>query len=175
MVGSEGGSSSSCLEICVPAKSLQSCLTLWLYGLYPARFLCPWDSGKNTVFRQEYHSGLPFHAPGYQTHVSYVSCLGRQVLYHQHHLGSPYSQIEHLLRILRARVVIWQNSAQNMGRWAAEIWWEFRLVQSPRNSGLYAWSSLPGWEKPRILGLGWGPETLQSVQLRLCSKGAAQS
>ena len=33
----------------------------------------------------------------------------------------PYAQTEHLLRILRARVVIWQNSAQNMGRWAAEI------------------------------------------------------
>ena len=113
--------------------------------------------------------------PRNRTHVSYISCLGRQVLYHQHHLGSPYAQIEHLLRILRARVVIWQNSAQNMGRWAAEIWWEFRLVKSPRNSGLYAWSSLPGREKPRILGLGWGPEALQSVQLRLCSKGAAQS
>ena len=24
-----------------------------------------------------------------QTHVSYVSCTGRQVLYNQHHLGSP--------------------------------------------------------------------------------------
>ena len=33
----------------VRAKSLQSCLTLWPYGLQPARILCPWDSpGKNT-------------------------------------------------------------------------------------------------------------------------------
>ena len=29
-------------------------------------------------------------APRDQTHVSYVSCIGRQVLYHQCYLGSPY-------------------------------------------------------------------------------------
>ena len=28
--------------------------------------------------------------PKYQTRVSYVSCIGRRVLYHQHHMGSPY-------------------------------------------------------------------------------------
>ena len=34
---------------CVCAKSLQLCLTLWPYGLWPARLLCPWGSpGKNT-------------------------------------------------------------------------------------------------------------------------------
>ena len=27
--------------------------------------------------------------PRYRTCVSYVSCIGRQVLYHWHHLGSP--------------------------------------------------------------------------------------
>ena len=33
---------------CVHTQSLQSCLTLRLHGLSPARFLCPWDSpGKN--------------------------------------------------------------------------------------------------------------------------------
>ena len=31
------------------AQSLHSCLTLWPFGLYPTRLLCPWDSpGKNT-------------------------------------------------------------------------------------------------------------------------------
>ena len=30
-------------------KSLQSCLSLWCYGLQPARLLSPWGSpGKNT-------------------------------------------------------------------------------------------------------------------------------
>ena len=34
---------------CVCAKSLQSCPTLWSYGLYPPSLLCPWDSpGKKT-------------------------------------------------------------------------------------------------------------------------------
>ena len=27
------------------------------------------------------------------THISYVSCTGRRVLYHQHHLGSPRSSL----------------------------------------------------------------------------------
>ena len=29
--------------------------------------------------------------PRDQTHLSYVSCIGKRVLYHQHHLGSPCS------------------------------------------------------------------------------------
>ena len=38
------------LDVCVPAKLLQLCLTLQLYGLQPVRLLCPWDSpGKNTA------------------------------------------------------------------------------------------------------------------------------
>ena len=44
--------------------------------------------------RQEYWSGLPFPPPGdlpnpgieAETHVS---CIGRRVLYHERHLGSP--------------------------------------------------------------------------------------
>ena len=42
--------------------------------------------------RQEYWSGLPFSPPGdlsrHQTHISYVSCIGRWVLYHKRHLGN---------------------------------------------------------------------------------------
>ena len=34
---------------CECVKSLHLCLTLWLYGLWSTRLLCPWDSpGKNT-------------------------------------------------------------------------------------------------------------------------------
>ena len=58
--------------------------SLWPYGLYPARLLCPWDSsGKN--------SGVGCHfllqgifATQDQTLVSYM-----EALYHQHHLGRP--------------------------------------------------------------------------------------
>ena len=45
--------------------------------------------------RQEYWSGLPCPPPGESSRprdricVSYVSCIGRQVLYHKCHLGSP--------------------------------------------------------------------------------------
>ena len=46
--------------------------------------------------RQECWSGLPFPPPGGsspprdRTHISYVSRIGRQILYHKHHLGSPH-------------------------------------------------------------------------------------
>ena len=48
--------------------------------------------------RQEYWNGMPCPLPGGssqprdQTPVSYVSCIGRQVLYLYHHLGSPHTQ-----------------------------------------------------------------------------------
>ena len=56
-------------------------------------------------FRQEYWSGLRFSLKGGpggipepswprdQTHISYVSCIGRQVLYHYCHLGNPTESI----------------------------------------------------------------------------------
>ena len=45
--------------------------------------------------RQEYQSGLPCPSPGDlpardRTCISCISCIGRQVFYHQHHLGSPF-------------------------------------------------------------------------------------
>ena len=33
--------------------------------------------------------------PRDQTQVSYISCIGRWVLYHQHHLGSPQQNVLH--------------------------------------------------------------------------------
>ena len=55
----------------------------------PARLLCPQASAYK-------NSGVGCHAllqkifqPRDQTCISYVSCIGRRVLYHQHHLGSP--------------------------------------------------------------------------------------
>ena len=71
-------------------KSLQSCLTLCdpvdsgspgssVQGILQARILegvAMLSSRGSSQLRD-------------QTRVSYVSCIGRQVLYHQHHLGSP--------------------------------------------------------------------------------------
>ena len=64
------------------AKSLQSCLTLQCYGLYPASLLGSWDSpGKNTgVGCHALLQGI-FLIQGLN-HISYVSCISRQALYH---------------------------------------------------------------------------------------------
>ena len=79
------------LYACVHAKSLQLCLTLCnpmdcsppgssLHGILQARILewiaCPFFS------RGSSH-------PRDQIHISYISCIDRQVLYHQCHLGRP--------------------------------------------------------------------------------------
>ena len=69
------------------AKLLQLCLTLC--DLWTVAHHTPLSMGFS---RQEYWSGLPCPPPGYfslprdHTHVSYISCIGRRVLYHQHHL-----------------------------------------------------------------------------------------
>ena len=65
------------LNIGACVKSLQSCLTPSL-----------------GFSRLEYWSGLPCAPPGDLLHpgivpASYISCIGRQVLHHEHHLGSP--------------------------------------------------------------------------------------
>ena len=58
-------------DMCVHAKLLQSCLTLQLHGLQPARLLCPWDApGRNTgvdtlVFVE---SGLWHQSQGHHCH-----------------------------------------------------------------------------------------------------------
>ena len=72
--------------LCLQAQSLQSCLTL-----------CePMDCSPpgSSVYGR---TGLGCHASSRgssrfrdQTHDSYVSCIGRQVLYHKHHLYKHY-------------------------------------------------------------------------------------
>ena len=58
-------------------------------GLQPSRLLCPWDSsGKNTgVVAMPSSRGSSQPRDG--TRISYIFCIGKGVLYHQHHLGSP--------------------------------------------------------------------------------------
>ena len=67
---------------CVRAKLLQSCLTLW----DPVHCSLPGSSVLG-FSRQAYRRGLPmpssrgFSRPRDWTHISYISCIGRQVLY----------------------------------------------------------------------------------------------
>ena len=58
--------------------------------LQPARLFCPWDSlGKNTGVGGHV-SSREYSQPRDQIPLSYSSCIGRQVLYHQHYLGRPF-------------------------------------------------------------------------------------
>ena len=62
------------------------------YGLQPVRLLCPWDSpGENPLewIAMPSSRGSPW--PRDWTCISYVSCIGRQVL--KYHPGSPTSGI----------------------------------------------------------------------------------
>ena len=75
---------------CMHAKSIQSCPTLcdsadWsppgstIHGILQARIL-EWvarSSSRGSFCLRD------------QTQVSYISCIGRWLLYHYHHLGSP--------------------------------------------------------------------------------------
>ena len=80
-------------EVHVHVKSTQSCLTL----CDPWTVACqaPLSMG---ISRQKYWSGLLRSSPGEcsgprdRTHISCVSCIGRWVLYHQYHLGSPVKE-----------------------------------------------------------------------------------
>ena len=80
---------SMCLCVCVSVHA-QSCPTLWdlidhslpgssVHGIFHARIL------KWVAISYSRESSQPKD----QTPVSYVSCIGRRVLYHQYHLGSP--------------------------------------------------------------------------------------
>ena len=95
------------------AKFLQSCPTLCdTHTLHPrhptpplppwtvvCRFLCPWDSpSKNTgVVAISFSRGSSWSRG--QNYVSYVSCLGSQVLYYWNHLGK-LSMIIHTNKML---------------------------------------------------------------------------
>ena len=56
--------------------------SLWPHGLQPTRLFCPWDfPGKNTGVCCHFLSRGSSQARD-QTHISCVSCTGRQIIYH---------------------------------------------------------------------------------------------
>ena len=67
--------------------------SLWTHGLQPIQSLYPWNfPGRNTgVGCYSLLQGL-FPTID-QTWVSCISGIGRQILYHQCHLGSPHSSL----------------------------------------------------------------------------------
>ena len=78
-----------CVTLCVCYVTSVVSNSLQSYELQPARLLCPWDSLGKSI-------GMGCHAllrgssqPRDRIHISFVSCIVRLVLYHQHHLGIP--------------------------------------------------------------------------------------
>ena len=97
--------------VCVLAKLLQSCLTLCnpmdrslpdssVHGILQARILervaMPSSRGSSPPLMSPALAGkfcqslMSLALAGEQTRISYVSCIGRQVLYHSHHPGNPH-------------------------------------------------------------------------------------
>ena len=52
-----------------------------------------------------------------QTLVSDISCIGRQVVYHEHHLGSPWGG----QRYSETRVAVNQSLLEMSKRWYIEV------------------------------------------------------
>ena len=80
--------------VCMPAKSLQSCLTLCdpmedsppgfsVHGILQARIL-EWVAISSSRGSSQ---------PRDRTCISYVSYIGKQVVYHQRQLGSPLTSV----------------------------------------------------------------------------------
>ena len=73
------------------AKSLRSCLTLCYRMDCSPPGSCAWILQARTLEWAAMPSPRVSSQHSDRTHVSYVSCTGRRVFYHQHHLGSLLS------------------------------------------------------------------------------------
>ena len=100
-------------------KSLQSCLTLCdlmecslpgtpLHGILQARIL-KWIAMPSSRGSSQ---------PKDQTRISYVSCIGRWVLYHQCHLGSPHTSLCFPKSI---HLEIWQTWTKQLAVWVIKL------------------------------------------------------
>ena len=65
------------------------CPTLWHHRLQSARLLCPWESQAKILEWVAISSSRGSSRPRDQTQVSRVSCIGRWILCHLSHQGSP--------------------------------------------------------------------------------------
>ena len=75
-------------------KMVHVCVLSYFSHVRLRHYVTPWTvAGQAPLImgfsRQKYWSRLPCYPPERSNPVSCVSCIGRRVLYHQHHLGSP--------------------------------------------------------------------------------------
>ena len=143
--------------------------SLWPYGLEPARLLCPWGfPGKNTG------AGCPFLLQGIfptrGTHISWVSCIGRLILYHW--ATRKPVLINTLLEILLCPSVYLQGSAsaQVFLLWCSGQWLltlllfldgQFHLSSGRLLSGACAHCLLPS---PVLCSAQWPKISSKAVQ-----------
>ena len=132
--------------VCMCAKLLQSCLTLWdpmdcsppassVHGILQARKL-EWVA-------------MPSCSGSSQTRdwtcVSYVACTGRQVLYHGSHLGSPLISLQWCI----SRIIHFTCVSLT------------RLVGSMRAGTVFGWSWIPGASSLGLLCNVWAPHKMK--------------
>ena len=87
---------------CVHMYSVVSA-SLRLHGLQPTGLLCPWNfPGKDAEVGCHFLPQGVFPTQGSNLHL--VSCIGRRILYHWRHLGSP--QVTHDTVLKRAAMLL---------------------------------------------------------------------
>ena len=64
---------------CVVLSHLVMSDSLWSHGLEAARLLCPWNFPRQEWIVISYSRGSS--PPRDRTHISFISCIGRQILY----------------------------------------------------------------------------------------------
>ena len=79
------------------------------------------DTTEATQQQQQQPSFRGSSPPRDETHISYVSCIGRQVLYHQHHLGSPFLFITESLILLKVSNRIVKHAPNSVFKKASRI------------------------------------------------------
>ena len=120
----------SCPTLCNPMDCSPSCS--FVQGIFLVRIL-EWvvmSSSRESSWPRDW------------TCISYVSCIGRQILYHQHHLGSPWKAI--MLSKIRQRKTntLWSHLhikskkltrlvvARGKGWWVGETWEGYQKGQA---------------------------------------------
>ena len=85
---------------CVCGKSLQSCPPLCdLMDCSPPGFCVPGTLQAQILERVAMPFSRGSSQPRDRTHVSYISCIGKQVLYHQHQNFSKYVTLKNLISL----------------------------------------------------------------------------
>ena len=106
---------------------------VWLFAtLWTAALQAPLSMGFS---RQEYWSGL--HA-----HISYVSCIGRQVLHHECHLGSPLYFLSHSYYSAGLLAII---TVSQKGRQKTTVCFPNKVGAASRCDGATSVSLLQSW------------------------------